>query len=182
MKKLNTELLSEVRRLTNQHILIAENLKSLSDIQLNTRTAPEKWTILKCVEHLNRYGNFYIPEIQRKVNLSTTLPNEFYKSTILGNWFANQMQVSPKIKTMKTAKSMDSFGKNLNRKTIDEFISQQNKILEILASTDCKNLNRIKIKTTILPLVTINLGDALRFVTNHNQRHFIQIQNICAKV
>ncbi len=58
----------------------------------------KSWSILECLEHLNLYGDFYIPEIKNRIESSKTLPKENFKSRILGNYFAKSML--PKEKTV----------------------------------------------------------------------------------
>ena len=40
------------------------------------------------------------------------------------------------------------------------------------------DLGKIKIPISIAPFVKIKLGDTLRFIVYHNERHIVQAQNI----
>ena len=57
------ELLQDLAELTRINLNEAERLLAHSIEQLNQREAEGKWSVLECMEHLNRYGDFYIPEI-----------------------------------------------------------------------------------------------------------------------
>ena len=35
----------------------------------------QSWNILECVEHLNRYGAFYLPAIEKPSNIQVPVPN-----------------------------------------------------------------------------------------------------------
>lgn len=35
---------------------------------LNFRISAESWSIMECLEHFNRYGDFYIPEITHAIS------------------------------------------------------------------------------------------------------------------
>ena len=54
-----------------------------------------------------------------------------------------------------------------------DFIALQEELLDLLEVAKNKNLDKIKTKTT-LPLVKFKLGDTLRFVIHHNERHIVQ--------
>ena len=78
-EKLIQTLLEQTRQIINQ----AEKLKSYD---LNTLTWKENeisWSILECLEHLNLYGEFYLPQIESKIENSTTKNDLEFKSGIL---------------------------------------------------------------------------------------------------
>ena len=47
---------------TRQHLSFAELLKLKTDKELNWKESSKSWSVLECLEHLNLYGQFYIPE------------------------------------------------------------------------------------------------------------------------
>lgn len=90
--------------MTDEAIVRAERLKQLSERELNYKENPEQWSILECFEHLNRYGDYYLPEIEKSIlqNKSKGSVPPF-RSGVIGNWFANLMKVkNGKIVKMKT--------------------------------------------------------------------------------
>ena len=86
-EKLIQDLIERTRININQ----AEKISLLPIEKLNFRTEQGSWSILECLEHLNLYGDFYIPEIKRKIESANTQPKENFKSGILGNYFAKSM-------------------------------------------------------------------------------------------
>lgn len=170
-----TKLLSELRDYIHKHIDFAERIKSESDEKLNFRPSDNAWSSLECIEHLNRYGNFYIPEINKKI-AESNFPNQLnFSPGFLGNYFANSMLPKKKINTMKTLKSMNPIHSTINRDVIDEFIRQQKCFLQILEKAELLDLNRIKTSISISKLIKLKLGDTLRFNIYHNERHIQQI-------
>jgi hypothetical protein len=82
------------------------------------------------------------------------------------------------MKKMKTFKRKNPINSNLDKETvIKKFIYQQEQMLNLLALSKNKNLNKIKTSIT-LPLLKFKLGDTFRFVIYHNERHIVQAQNI----
>ena len=62
---LRKELLQELLTITGRASLMVKTFRQLTNEQLNYKSSPETWSILECIEHLNLYGNFYLPEIEQ---------------------------------------------------------------------------------------------------------------------
>lgn len=173
-EKLIQTLLEQTRQIINQ----AEKIKSCD---LNTLTWKENeisWSILECLEHLNLYGNFYLPEMENKIKNSTTKTDLEFKSGILGNYFAKSMLPKEKLNKMKTFKDKNPLNANLDKTVIDKFINQQIKLLELLNQSRNVSLNKVKIQTSISSLIKLKLGDTFQFFINHIIRHLQQIDKI----
>lgn len=141
---------------------------------LNHRPAPGSWSALECVAHLNFYGDFYIPEIENQIASSPYPPDEIFKSGFLGNYFAQSMLPKEGFKKMKTLKSTNPLGKKLEKEVIDKFITHQQKLLELLKKAKDVSLSRTKTGISISKILKLRLGDTLRVVVYHDQRHLLQ--------
>ena len=119
------ELLQELQELTEKNRQQAIQFLELQDEELSTRIHRENWNILECLEHLNRYGTFYIPEIGNRIQASKHKRSESFKSSWLGNYFAESMLPKEKLDKMQTFKSMNPINADLDRTVIDTFIDQQ---------------------------------------------------------
>lgn len=173
-EKLIQTLLEQTRQIINQ----AEKLKSYD---LNTLTWKENeisWSVLECLEHLNLYGDFYLPQMESKIKNSSTKTDIEFKSGILGNYFAKSMLPKEKLNKMKTFKDKNPLNSNLNKTVIDRFITQQIKLLDLLNQSRNVSLNKVKIQTSISSLIKLNLGDTFQFLINHIIRHLKQIDRI----
>ena len=173
-EKLIQTLLEQTRQIINQ----AEKLKSYD---LNTLTWKENeisWSVLECLEHLNLYGDFYLPQMESKIKNSSTKPKIEFKSGILGNYFAKSMLPKEKLNKMKTFKDKNPLNSNLNKTVIDRFITQQIKLLDLLNQSRNVSLNKVKIQTSISSLIKLKLGDTFQFFINHIIRHLNQIERI----
>lgn len=85
MKTLINQLLKELRIITENNIDFAKSLQNQSNETLNFRTSENSWSILECLEHLNFYGNFYLPEIENRIN-----ENQFI-ATRFQNWIFRKL-------------------------------------------------------------------------------------------
>src|SRR5690606_40473700 len=84
----STQLLEKLSAMTKSNLAEALNFQQLTVEQLNKRGTAGGWTILECIEHLNLYGDFYIPEIKNRISQAKHKPSESFKSGILGHYFA----------------------------------------------------------------------------------------------
>lgn len=80
------------------------------------------------------------------------------------------------MKPINTFAAMNPLGSQLDMSVLNEFIDQQNKILEILDSSRDVNLNKIRTAISISKLIKLRVADTLRVVIYHNQRHFQQVK------
>jgi hypothetical protein len=130
------------------------------------------------LEHLNLYGNFYLPQIEDKIKKSNTKNELAFNSGLLGNYFAKSMLPKEKLNKMKTFKDKNPLHAQLDKGAIDTFISQQIRLLDLLNQSNHISLNKIKIEISITSLIKLKLGDTFQFLINHMIRHLKQIENI----
>lgn len=178
--KLST-LLSILSDNVRQIVATVENeFASLDDATLNFKHSPECWSILECVEHLNKYNRFYNREFEKAIANSRHrgAMNEA-RSTWLGRKFIRMMHPDTGKKS-KTLKHMDPVNGDLDETVVDEFLEHQRKLLQILMEAHDLDLNKTKIPVEFFRLLKMNLGDALQFVIVHQQRHVIQARQASA--
>lgn len=172
------DLIKELTEYIDKHILFTESIEQSTTLHLQYRQHENSWSVLECLQHLNLYGKFYIPKIRKALEKSNNKTSNTFKSGFLGNKFALSMLPNEQMKSMNTFKSKDPINATLNRKqVVQEFLSQQNELLELLEISKHKNLTKIYTSTT-LPLIKFRLGDTFRFVIYHNERHIIQAKRI----
>lgn len=177
MSTKTTDLIADLIERTRQTLNQAEKLNQKSFEALNQRPGQGKWSALECIEHLNLYGDFYLPEIEKRINQNTYPLAEHFKSGWLGDYFAKSMLPKEKLNKMKTFKDKNPIGSKLEKSTIDRFIGQQHKTLELLRKASTVDLCRTKTSVSISTWIKLRLGDTFRVVIYHNQRHLIQAFN-----
>ena len=174
MKVSNQVLIEDLTKRTKDHITKAEGYQQLELKKLNLKKTPEKWSLLECIEHLNRYGDFYIPEINRRIQVGKGVTEATFKSGWLGNYFAESMLPKEQLNKMKTFKSMNPAGSQLGKETLDKFIKQQEELLVLLEKAKTIDLVKTKTAISISKLIKLRLGDTFRVVIYHNYRHIVQ--------
>jgi uncharacterized damage-inducible protein DinB len=143
---------------------------------------PEKgqWSVVQVLEHLNAYNRHYLPLIEKELAVVTYDTNAWFASGYWGEKFTRMMKpknVFEVTNKMKTNKKM-SFPNSLNVDTVlKEFLAGQDKLQQLLEQAKGKDLAKIHIPITLTKLIKLRLGDTLRFLIAHEQRHMIQARN-----
>jgi hypothetical protein len=148
-------------------------LQNLTSEILLKPAADGGWSIAQCLEHLNTYGDFYLPEIRKAIDQHVDLriiPP--FKSSWLGNYFTKLMEPGSG-KKMKAFKGHIPIV-NLNApEVIATFIQQQETLLGYLRKARSTDLNQ-KLPLSLSRLIKLKLGDVFRFLIAHNERHLQQ--------
>ncbi|WP_188050977.1 DinB family protein [Flavobacterium sp. GP15] len=155
-----------------------ENIKRCDLETLNWRENQNSWSILECIEHLNRYGDYYIPEIEKTLEKSNFKNEEDFNSGLLGNYFAKSMLPKENRNKIKTFKDKNPIHSKLDETVFYTFLKQQNILLDLLNRSKIVSLNKTKIKISISKFIKLKLGDTFQFYINHIIRHFDQIEKI----
>jgi hypothetical protein len=180
MKAENQVLIAALLSKTEKSISEALYLKTLSSEQLNFKNHAQEWNALQCLEHLNLYGDFYLPKIEAQILKQKPGKGKLsFKGGMLGNYFANMIQVKGnKVRKYKAMKHMTAESGLLVTLTIERFLKQQ-ELLKVLLK-QCLNidLNKPKVETALSRFIKLNMGDTLRFMVYHTERHMLQALNM----
>ena len=79
---------------------------------------------------------------------------------------------------MKTPPSMNTLNARLTPLVLADFIGQQQQFLQLLERARKVNIGKVKTGTSLSRMIRLKLGDTLRFVAYHNERHIRQAQNL----
>jgi hypothetical protein len=170
------QLIDELISITDKCSVTVKQFKHLSADQLNFKRRAEEWSIVECIEHLNLYGDFYLPEIEKQILARESNPEAtVFKSGTIGNYFANLMQVkNGKIKKMQSPKDKNPIGSTLSPTTLDRFLKQQEKLRSLLLQAKNIDLTKTKTSISLTNLIRLRLGDTFRFFVYHIERHVVQ--------
>ncbi|MFK7799655.1 MAG: DinB family protein [Aureispira sp.] len=183
MKFQTNALLQDLRTRTQKNLATAQAWLELPLEQLQYKPDANSWSVLECVEHLNLYGDFYLPEIQTQMNNSKHQGfTPVFKSSWLGNYFAQALLPKEKLNKMKTFADKDANGSTLDKSVLEKFVQQQQETLLLLEQAAQVNLTKITTGITITSWIKIRLGDTFRVVIYHNDRHRVQAENVLAQL
>jgi hypothetical protein len=177
----NNQVVDELLGLTEKATTSARRFKELDETILNFKDSEEKWSILECIEHLNRYGDYYLPEIRQALLSAGKWKGGAFRSGFIGNYFANLMRIrNGKIVKMKTPADKNPAGSKLTPLTIDRFLKQQEVLRSLLLDARHADLMGTKVPISIARFVRLQLGDTLRFFVYHIDRHMIQAEKMAS--
>jgi hypothetical protein len=170
----STQLLTDLTHTVNDLMREANALKELPMAAITSRPQPGAWNALECLEHLNLYGDFYLPEIERRIARAKAAPEKMFTSGWLGNYFAESMSPKQPVNKVKTFKDKNPINLSIGHSAIDRFIEQQARLLQLLEKARTVNLAKTRTSITLASWITLRLGDTFRFIIYHEQRHMIQ--------
>jgi hypothetical protein len=157
------------------------DLAALNTAQLNWKESPGKWSILECVEHLNRYNSYYIQEIENNFTLS----NQHVDRELISTWIGQKsiaMMNPLNRKKQKTFRKMNPLNSSLSADVFKKFISDQQRLkarLEELSQID--GIAKV-VRLEFFKLLKMTIPESLEFLIVHQQRHMIQAFEIKAKI
>ncbi len=178
MKLSNNLLIEELLTLTENSIQSVKEFKQLPVDQLNFKKSPHEWSVLECIEHLNLYGDFYLPEIEKQIIANKNIKEAtVFNSGIIGNYFAGLMKAkNGEIKKMKSPKDKNPLNSELTITTLDRFLKQQELLKSLLHLGEKIDLAKVKTAISLTNMLQLRLGDTFRFYVYHVERHILQAE------
>ena len=174
MKGLQEDLAQDLKALLAKQKNALAQLQALNESELNQKPDADSWSALECIEHLCRYGDFYLPECQA-VLLSAQAQNEpYFKSSLLGEYFAKSMWPEEKTKPMNTFKNMNPIYSDTRKDVLKDFGHQLQQWESFIAKAENYSWRKLKTSISISKLIKLRLGDTLRVVIYHQERHLKQ--------
>jgi len=170
------ELLDELIAMLSESKARVEQFQERNVEELNWRPSEEKWTVLECLEHLNLYGDYYIPEIEKVIKKSRSpSASKKFKHTWWGDYLVNALapESKQKIKPLKAMEKLNAKGMKLGSETVERFIKQHAQLIDLYEQARSVDIQHRRTGTTI-PLVRLRLVDTLRGQAYHGKRHVDQ--------
>ncbi|MDO6429021.1 DinB family protein [Flavitalea sp. BT771] len=139
------------------------------------------WSVAQCLEHLNQYGNYYLPFIRQRLHrsLHDQVEGGKFKSSFIGAYFTRLMDPDKGKKKMKAFSGYVPAAELDAHAVVAEFIRQQELLLLCLQLSRKVDLNKIRIPVSIFKWIRLKLGDVFQFLIAHNERHLRQAKRNC---
>lgn len=153
----------------------------LTDQQLEFQPAPGKWSIVEVFGHLNLSNDIYIRSILQRVTRAEDSPLDAFRSSWLGEWAYEKIVPRPDgtVLKMRSAKSVRPVRTaEGGKEVIETFLRACDAMDDILRHSATKDLRRIRVPFHFVPLLHFSLGETLRFLIAHNERHLLQAQRL----
>jgi uncharacterized damage-inducible protein DinB len=158
---------------------VIERFQNLPSGILLQPPAQGGWSIVECFEHLTSYASFYLPRLNESLARAPLVSGDIaFSYSLLGRYFIRLMD------PQRSAKKMKAMKKHLPTKSLEPhkvialFIQNMEELVLLLKQCRERDLRRMRITTSISPLIRLNGGDALRFLLVHNERHLAQARSL----
>ncbi|HEY4336170.1 MAG TPA: DinB family protein [Puia sp.] len=153
----------------------------LTDDQLLYRPAPGKWSVAEVYCHLNLSMDQTVRSILSRIALAPDHPVEEYRSGWLGDWLYERImpRSDGSVFKLKAMPAHSPEGRELDaREALEVFQRHCDALDDILRHVWTKDLKGIRIPFYLNGLISLRLGDMLRFLIAHGERHLLQAQRI----
>jgi len=148
--------------------------------QLLLKPNEKSWNADECLQHLNSYGRYYLPQIKSAVNLAKQ-KNQKTDLNIKGSWigrkFTKMMSVNSQgfpSGSMKSPKDHRPISNTNSSQTLVEFESQLRDLELIIQECNQINLDKVRVPISISRFIKLSAADVLDFYLAHHKRHLYQ--------
>lgn len=181
-----TLLIEQLTATVSGQLERAREIATLPSERLIHRPAPDQWNALEVFEHLWLSGRIYVQGLERVFDQhAERFPfNNDLRPGLLGNYFTKGMLPGPdgrirnRMQTLRMFDPPRNGGASLD--SIRRFIDLCERFLELLQRARSTDLNRMKVTSSLGPIIRFKAVDALRFPIAHQQRHFLQLERVLA--
>jgi len=156
---------------------VENELVKLSDAQLNLKPDTDKWSVLQCVEHLNRYSEYYLRVMDTKLSSAKETGEEELKYSWFGKMSIKSIHPDNRKKS-KTLKRLNPAESEVNKQVLRDFIAHQKNLLRLMNKAERYSINSVKIPADVFKLLKLRLGECFEFLIVHQQRHILQMKEL----
>jgi hypothetical protein len=160
-----------------------EELRDMPLDTLHRHPAPERWSAMEVVQHMNLSSGHYYKRLQ-KLYADENNGLRFRTQYTPGRWgdFSTKA-MDPKADgtigwRMKTMAMFEPRNVSTSGfKALDEFEAMLHGFIGLLERARSRGLEGEKVVSTLGPILRFKVGDAFRFPIAHQTRHLLQIEN-----
>ena len=159
----------------------------LTEQQLRWKPTPDRWSIVECLQHLNLAERYYIRNIQHKVDQLGLVQTNPTDQTVVSDWVGKAMlfAVDPTVNIKLPAPGMIRPRPATDLVPTDvlgQFVELQTLLLSLLDKAVYLDWNQEKVMSLFGNWLKIRLGDALKMLIAHTERHMNQAMRVKAEM
>ena len=186
MQKLETAKALTARLQTILHTVETEFVP-LSTEQLRQKPANGGWSIVECLQHLNLAERFYVRQLRHKTDALTPTYPAPADQPLVSDWVGRVTLkfIDPQAKTKLPAPGIVRPRPAIELDPADvipQFVGLQTTLLHLLDKAIYADWNRDKIPTMYGNWLKMRVGDSLRMLVAHSERHINQAMRVKAEM
>lgn len=150
--------------------------KSLTEDQINWRTAAGCWSIAECVDHLIVTNKWYLNEIEKQFS-ENQIKTDYSKSKVKHKWLSKFIIKGVDPSNIKKAKTFPVFMPSMSlytKNVLDHFYEVQTNLVNLISSAKDLDLNKYIMSSPAAKIIKENFCDVLEIIRLHDRRHFNQ--------
>ena len=138
------------------------------------------WSIAEVLEHLIVSADSYLERVRQLVRENggrLASPDARWKPTLGGGllvWSMRSPRKTPAPKMYKPSPTP-------RPRVLEEFLQRQDEVGRLIAQAGTMDWRRVRMRSPVLPIIHMNLGDALTVLVVHAERHAGQIERVKAR-
>lgn len=172
------ELTESERKFAVDHLIktrddLINSVKGLSDAQLNFKPAPDRWSVLECVQHIALTSQGLFGFVQQTLQT----PNDSaFKPTVTDEQFIGMVEDrSHKAQAAEPFKPIHAPYKTLDE-TLNAFNAGRDSLINYVQTTH----DDLRAHIAVLPFAKIDAYQAILLISAHTNRHMQQLNEVKA--
>lgn len=153
----------------------------LSEGQLSWASAPDKWSVAQCLDHLAATSKAFEPYLTAAIKrgrdrwpVSSPVP---YRPSWVGGWLIKQVvpEATRKVPSPKVFQPSQSAA---IENVFERFVNQQAEFLRFVREAEGLDYNKTRLRSPVTPLMRYSLADAFVVTVVHGWRHLAQARRM----
>ena len=177
---LGPDLMRHLRDVDEARSEAAALLDGLSEVQLNWRPNPERWSIAQNVTHLTTVGRIYLPHIDDAMSTARSRgwrrPGPFTYGP-LESWYARWLEPPPRYR-LRAPRAFKPQPVQPLGDVRTGFVGLQDDLADRVRAAQGLDLRRAKVTLHFTKLLRISLGTAFAALLAHQRRHLWQARQV----
>jgi uncharacterized damage-inducible protein DinB len=139
------------------------------------------WSVAEVLEHLIISADSYLAAIKSLVKENAGVRangDATWKPTLAGGLLVRSFRSPRKLPAPRSYKP----GPSPRPRVLEEFLERQEEIGRLITDSAGIDWSRVKMRSPVVPILRMNLGDALTILVTHAERHAGQIERALGAV
>ena len=148
--------------------------------QLNWKSAPDRWSVAQCLDHLLETNGKYLVRIREACATARSAdPARPFRPGAIGRRFAQSLSPEARRKLPAPGAFLPDESA-LPTSVLDDFLAAQVEFREMCERARTVDLTHTRIATPVSRWIRFRLGDVLMLLANHQERHLGQAERVVA--
>jgi hypothetical protein len=154
---------------------------TLSATQLSWTSAPDRWSVAQCLDHLAATSKAFEPYLTAAINrgrdkwpIHSPIP---YRPSLVGGWLIRQV-VPEATRKVPSPKVFRPSQLPVIENVLEKFLRQQAEFLRFVWEAEGLDYNRTRLRSPVTPLMRYSVADAFVVTVVHGWRHLAQAQRM----